>query len=135
MQTALSKMTGPNAGQNRLFSLFSCFYRGRPSPRSYLPERLGHPHEAGIFRIGSDHEIESPTHLQHGGVFAQNFADQLADVTLARYLDQSRHQEITEPAPLPVAAHLDRVFGLAVIRIRREARHPEDLIGVGRKRD
>src|SRR6516165_3971108 len=99
MQTALSKMTGPNAGQNRLFSLFSCFYRGRPSPRSYLPERLGHPHEAGIFRIGSDHEIESPTHLQHGGVFAQNFADQLADVTLARSAPSPGHSRFASAAP------------------------------------
>src|SRR6516162_10419224 len=47
----------------------------------------------------------------------------------------TRHQQITEAAPLPVATHLDRVFGLSVIRIRGEARHSKYLIGISFERD
>ena len=45
------------------------------------PEAPCHVHEARIRRIGSDREAESPAHVQHGRVFAQHLADQLAGTT------------------------------------------------------
>src|SRR6516162_3183149 len=118
IQTALLSI---GSGLNFWVELIIHLFPGLLTPRSYLLKRLSHPHQAGIFRIGYDRETESLTHLQHCCVFAQHFADQLANATLSRHVDQPRHQQITEAAPLPVAAHFDGVFGLSVIRIRGEA--------------
>src|SRR5215471_1302943 len=96
----------------------------------WIVERLADPQQSWIIWIEADCKAEFPAQLQHRSVLGQHLADQFINPLMPRHLDQPRHQQVTQPAPFPVAAHGNGVFGGAVVRISGKTRNSERLLGM-----
>ena len=93
------------------------------SHRLVIGEPLPHQHDGRISPFWRNRETELPTDLQHRRVLAQNIPDEFADPAPSGAVDQARHQQVSEAASFPIAAHRDCVFRAQFVGIGKQMRH------------
>src|SRR6516164_1406766 len=76
-----------------------------------------------IARFPGNRETELTAHPQHRLVLAQYLPYEFSNAALASDVNQARHQQISDAAPLPVAADGDGIFRAQIVGIGKEMRH------------